>query len=103
MAASRTSSKPVGNREKALIAFGEAVATLPFNEANIRQALVAVQEVGGEELATEAIVVAAAFEAQTKIVDATIRKTASESESRVLNTVTAVVSFGSRIIRFFKK
>ena len=60
-------------RTEALTAFGKAVAQLPFNAPAIREALVEVEKCGGQELAVEAMGTMMAFEAVTRIVDATIR------------------------------
>lgn len=95
MKATTTFQNDKGKREKALVAFAEAVSKLPFNEIAAREALLKVEMVGGKELATEAIIVAASFEAQTKIVDATVRKNPSMS---LLKLALAVIYFGKSLL-----
>jgi hypothetical protein len=49
------------------------IATLPFNVEVVRKSLKVVEHIGGMELVAEACNTAAAFEAITRVVDATNR------------------------------
>ena len=58
---------------QALTDFGEAAAKLPFDAMRVRQALAGVEKHGGQEQIVEAVGTMMAFEAITKVVDATSR------------------------------
>jgi hypothetical protein len=78
-----------------LTAFGETVATLPFNVQAVRQSLVAVKEQGGEELVIETLATMMTFESITRIVDASIRVDQHRAFVKLMTDV--VISFNKAI------
>jgi hypothetical protein len=84
-------------REGALSELGAAIASRPIDVGRLRDAIARVIEVGGLELAVEAAAVAGAFEAVTKIVDATGRKAFSRGLLRFLGSVMMLVKHRASI------
>jgi hypothetical protein len=82
-------------RLAALTAFGETVATLPFDAQAVRQALVAVEEQGGQELVVETLATMMTFESITRVVDATIRVDQLRAIMKLITNV--VISFNKVI------
>lgn len=76
-----------GDREGVLEEFGRAVAAIPWDGDRIRNAMENVKRMGGMELGVEAAAVCGAFEAITKVVDATRRRSVSEKDQRMFRTI----------------
>lgn len=77
-------------REIVLERLGTAVASVPFRVDKVLAAMEEVKAVGGVELCIEAAATCGAFEAITKVVDATGRKTASREMERLKATVMTI-------------
>ena len=73
----------VQRREDALAALGTAVGSIPFDARAMKDARDMVEKVGGMELVVESCMTAAAFEAITKVVDATGRTLPSKLSNRI--------------------
>ena len=81
------------DRQHALVDFGRTVATLPFNISAARKVLEQVEAVGGKELAIEAIATAAAFEAQTRVADATMRTNLTPTDLYFVNVFVQILLY----------
>ncbi|KAL7502513.1 hypothetical protein ACHAWX_000504 [Stephanocyclus meneghinianus] len=79
-----TSEDCNGDRERALLDFGSAMANLAVDVQKAPSALEEVKKIGGMELAVEAVCVAGAFEMMTKVVDASGRKAQSKQLLKVM-------------------
>ena len=66
-------STPDLSRHEALVKLGAAVGSFPKHLPSIQEAMKHVEQVGGRELAIEVGCTIAAFEAATRVADATIR------------------------------
>ena len=78
-------------RESTLRDLGVAVATRPLKLDKIRLAMDEVKKVGGEELAVEMAATAGAFNCITLVVDASCRKTESDTYLRIARTVMTIL------------
>jgi len=78
-------------RESALRDLGVAVATRPLNLDKIRLAMDEVKKIGGEELVVEMAATAGAFNCITLVVDASCRKTESDTYLRIARTVMTIL------------
>ena len=78
-------------RESILRGLGVAVATRPLNLDKIRLAMDEVKKVGGEELVVEMAATAGAFNCITLVVDASCRKTESDTYLGVARTVMTIL------------
>jgi len=85
------------SREEALVELGAAVASRPWNAGRVEAAAKRVKEEGGAELLVEAAAVAGAFEAITKVVDATGRKEPSGGMQRAQRVVMTVMKHRAQI------
>lgn len=82
-------------REAVLTDLGHAVATLPFDKVSVQQALEKVHEPGAQELVIEVCCTVAAFEAITRVADATVRAKLPAAMINVLKGINKI-AFHSR-------
>lgn len=90
---------PVGGASRlgALAELGAAVASRPWSDGRVRAAAGAVEKAGGAGLLVEAAAAAGAFEAITKVVDATARKEPSGAAQRAQRLVMTALKHRVRI------
>ena len=98
-ASSDPAPRPAGGASRlgALAELGAAVASRPWDAGRVRAAARAVEETGGAGLLVEAAAAAGAFEAITKVVDATARKEPSGGMQRAQRVVMTVLKHRVRI------
>lgn len=84
-------------REGALAELASAIAALPLDLGRLEQARGEVERVGGRELLAEACAVAGAFEAITKLVDATGREVPSIGFQRFKGVVMTLMKHRTAI------
>lgn len=70
-------------REQALELFASICSSIPFDDGQLSEARANVVKEGGKELLVEASAVVGAFEAITKLVDATGRQLMSKPKTRI--------------------
>jgi len=78
-------------RETVLRDLGISIAARPLNLDKIRMAMDEVRKVGGEELVVEMAATAGAFNCITLVVDASCRKTESDTYLGIARTVMTIL------------